>query len=122
MQLQITKKEDRYVIEAPASAKPDDDFLLEVKFKMLAERWKEEAKFFSFAHQYAKLDSYREIVEMGQPVVPLILQELEEKPSAQWCRMLEEITNENPVAASHRGIVQQMKNDWQLWAKKRKLI
>ncbi len=98
MLLQVSKTDKAYFIEAPASTRPSDEFLFEVKFRMLAASWREERKYLSFAHQYANSDSFRAIVAMGPPVVPLVLAEQKADPHPGWLRILEVISGKRHLA------------------------
>jgi hypothetical protein len=53
---------------------------LETQFHKLAKTWKEETAYLSSVTTMANHPAYQEIIKMGWPVVPLILQELQRKP------------------------------------------
>ncbi len=120
-QVQVLRKADKFIIEVPAEARTDDDFFLEIKFQFLAEKWKDQTRFFSLTRQIAKSDSYQAIIAMGKPVLPLILADLQREPN-HWFFALQTISEENPVKESHLGNIKLMTNDWLKWGKKRKLI
>jgi len=64
----------------------------------------------------AMLKPYQQIIGMGAPVVPLILEELQREPD-HWFWALEAITQENPVPKEALGKVLQMAQAWVEWGK-----
>ena len=66
--------------------------------------------------QMAMLTPYQQIIGLGQPAVPLILEELQREPD-HWFWALEAITQENPVPQEARGKVRQMAQAWIAWGK-----
>jgi len=93
---------------------------LRQKFSRLAGKWKAESRFLSNTVQMAMLDSYQRIIGMGEPAVPLILEELQREPR-QWFWALQAITEEDPVPAESRGNVQAMAKAWLDWGHARGL-
>lgn len=93
---------------------------LKEHFQILAETLREECAHFSSMHAVAQHPAYRQIVGMGRRAIPLILKELEQRPS-HWFWALNEITRENPVLPEHRGVVAEMAQDWLAWAKEQGL-
>ena len=93
---------------------------LRQKFERLAATWKTESRFLSNTVQMAMLDSYQRIIGMGEPVVPLILEELERDPR-QWFWALQAITEEDAVPAESRGKVREMAKAWIDWGNSRGL-
>jgi len=69
----------------------------------------------------ALLKPYQEIIGMGKPAVPLILEELQNEPD-QWFWALEAITSENPVPPEAAGQVRLMAEAWINWGKQHGLI
>jgi hypothetical protein len=69
----------------------------------------------------AMLRPYQQIIGMGLPAVPLILDELQRAPD-QWFWALEAITAENPVPPEAAGKVRLMAQAWIEWGKQRGLI
>ncbi len=86
-------------------------------FKDLAKIIDEECAFLSTMHEIAAHPAYREIVRMGYHALPLILRDLEKRPS-HWFWALNEITLENPVLPEHRGNITAMAQDWLEWGKR----
>jgi hypothetical protein len=91
------------------------------QFRKLAAEWKEKSRYLSNTAQMAMLKPYQQIIGMGMPVVPLILEELQREPN-QWFWALEAITQENPVAPEDEGRVRKMAEAWIEWGKKHGLI
>jgi hypothetical protein len=86
------------------------------RFQRLAAEWKEQARYLSNTAQMALLKPYQQIIGMGLPIVPLILEELQRKPG-QWFWALEAITGENPVPPEAAGKVRLMAQAWVEWGK-----
>src|SRR5438128_12663995 len=86
------------------------------KFRRLAAKWKAESRFLSNTVQMAMLDSYQRIIGMGEPVVPLILDELEREPN-QWFWALHAITEQDPVPPEANGKPHEMAQAWLEWGR-----
>jgi hypothetical protein len=103
----------------PTSRPPRPD--TRERFQRLAREWKEQSRHLSNTAQMAMLKPYQRIIGMGEPAVPLILEELQRQPD-QWFWALEAITEENPVPAEDAGKVQRMAQAWIDWGKQRGLL
>jgi hypothetical protein len=90
------------------------------RFRRLAAEWKEKSRYLSNTAQMAMLKPYQQIIGMGKPAVPLILEELRREPD-QWFWALEAITGENPVPAEAAGKVSLMARAWVEWGAQRGL-
>ena len=78
---------------------------LKDRFKELVDIWYEETAHMSDCIKMTQHKAYKEIIAMGWPVVPLILNELEEGP-AHWGPALKDITGERvSIAAKDLGRV-----------------
>ena len=77
----------------------------------LAEVWHRETGGLSSPTEIAQHWAYREIIEMGEDVVPLILGDLRDR-GGQWYTALREITGANPVPADARGNARRVKEAW----------
>jgi hypothetical protein len=60
--------------------------------------------------------AFREIISMGEAVVPLMLRDLEQGPHF-WVWALPEITGAHPVPESDRGNIAKMSEAWVRWGK-----
>ncbi|WP_414513389.1 hypothetical protein [Nostoc sp. PCC 9305] len=89
---------------------------IETTFSELAEQWRRETGMLSVASKISMHPAYQRIIGMGQPVVPLIMRELEREPD-HWFWALSAITGANPVKAEQRGRLQQMAVAWIEWGK-----
>ena len=84
------------------------------RFERLAAQWREESQFLSNSAQMAILKSYQQIIGIGQPAVPLLLEELRREPD-QWFWALEAITSHDPVPPADRGHLERMAAAWLAW-------
>jgi hypothetical protein len=93
-----------------------DKVELEAEFKKFAEKWRLETGMLSLVTQKSMHPAYQRIIGMGQPVIPLILRDLEQKPD-HWFWALRAITGDNPVKPEQRGRMKQMAQAWIQWGK-----
>lgn len=94
------------------------DDMLERRFRLLADRWREKTPFASTVLEIATHPAYQQIVGMGPPVVPLILSRLGAEPD-HWFWALKAITGEDPVPESARGDLGKMTAAWLKWGRSR---
>ena len=85
-------------------------------FKVLSDTWKRETAHLSRAEKIIANPSYRRIIDMGEPAVPLILQELEREPD-YWFWALLDITHCDPISPNIYGDVKAMSRAWINWGK-----
>jgi len=69
---------------------------LQRAFSEQVERWKAETRHWSSVTKMIAHPSYLRIIGLNEPVVPLLIRELDERPD-HWFAALEAITGENPV-------------------------
>jgi hypothetical protein len=91
------------------------------RFHRLAAEWKLQSRFLSNSAQMAMLKPYQQIIGMGPPVVPLILDELRREPD-QWFWALESITEQDPVPPEARGKVLLMAQAWVQWGEQEGIL
>ncbi len=91
------------------------------EFQALVARWESESMFLSSYDQLVSRPSYREIVALGQNVVPLLLREVSICPS-QLVLALHEITGQDPVPRASRGKIKEVAQAWVEWGKANGLI
>ena len=84
------------------------------RFLELADQWENETVFLSRTDLAAKHPAHQEIINMGEPIVPLILQRMKSQ-GGHWFHALHEITNANPVQPADRGNVPAMQEAWLKW-------
>ncbi|MFM9264640.1 hypothetical protein [Tychonema sp. BBK16] len=89
---------------------------LEAEFNSLVEEWRDQTRMLSLVTQKSMNPAYQRIIGMGQPIVPLIFRDLEQKPD-HWFWALRAITGENPVKPEQRGRIKQMAQAWIQWGK-----
>jgi hypothetical protein len=89
---------------------------LEAKFQRLASRWQAETAYVSSSSELVAHPAFQEIVDLGSPVVPLLLRELE-KRSGHWYRALRRVTGVDPVPPSDRGNFEKAAQAWLRWGK-----
>jgi hypothetical protein len=87
---------------------------LKARFTQFAKQWKSESRHIANADQMAMFQSYKNIISMGDPVIPLILEELRREPD-HWFWALEAITLENPVPEEAMGNIEAMARAWIQW-------
>jgi hypothetical protein len=89
---------------------------VEQKFQQLVSNWKTSSAVSSSLTQMFAEPSYRELIALGEPAVPLLLAELEREPD-WWFAALKAITAADPVAPDHRGKLVEMTRAWLDWGK-----
>src|SRR5216117_3328493 len=94
---------------------------LETTFHELADTWRRETGHVSSVEQLAMHPAYQRIIGLGQPAIPLILNELRTRPN-HWFWALRAITGDDPVPPEHAGSLKLMAQDWLNWGTKRGYI
>ena len=89
---------------------------LEATFAELVQAWHKEADYYSFVDQRVSHWAYRKIIELGEPVLPLILRELEAS-GGDWRHALEILTGANPLKNEMWGESGAVKKAWLEWAR-----
>ena len=85
-------------------------------FKRLADEWEAETALLSRSDQAADHPAHHAIIDMGEPVVPLILARMQAQ-GGHWFHALHAITGANPVKPAERGNIKAMQDAWQEWGK-----
>ena len=98
---------------------PKDE--LRQRFRLLADRWREETEFHSAISALYMHPAYQEIIGMGPAVLPLLLEDLATTRS-DWFWALRAISQENPVPAEDRGKINRMTDRWLTWGHERGLL
>lgn len=93
---------------------------IETQFLDLAQQWKAAVALLSSTSAMIAHPAYRAIINLGPPVVPLLLRELEQGP-VHWFEALHAITGEDPVPPEDWGKVQAMADAWVRWGRTRRL-
>lgn len=95
---------------------PLSDVEVERRFTALAREWKAGRGVTSSSRAMAKHPAYEAIIELGPPVVPFVLRELEREPD-HWFIALRLLNGADPIALENRGNVSQMAAAWVAWEK-----
>jgi hypothetical protein len=102
----------------PAGSSPTGDPDLERRFRELADEWQADVAPLSSTTARVQHPAYRQIVELGPAVVPLLLRELERRPN-HWFAALRALTGADPVAPADRGRLGVMAEAWIKWGRER---
>lgn len=87
------------------------------KFKADYATWLEDSMFDSLPNMMREHHSFREIIQSGERVVPLIASELRRRPSFLFLA-LEDITGEDPVPDEARGNLKATVSAWLAWLRR----
>src|SRR5437879_3385394 len=85
-------------------------------FRRLEAKWLAEVGHLSSYTALVSHPAFREIIRMGEAVVPLMLRDLEERPGL-WVWALPEITGADPVPAGEGGKIAKMSEAWLRWGR-----
>ena len=96
---------------APASPAPD-----RATFAQLADQWERERPRGLDLHFTIEHPAYQQIIAMGPPAVPWLLQRLAERPD-HWFVALHRITGASPTPPESRGRIREMTAAWQEWGR-----
>ena len=91
--------------------------LPKTRFQELARKWKEDTWYMSSITDMAEHPAYREIIGMGEPAIPFLLNELQ-RDLDHWFFALREIAGVNPVPLEDAGYVDKMRDAWLSWGRK----
>ena len=89
-------------------------------FENLLVKWYEERGCNSSLSDIVSCPAYKQIIEMGEPVLPLIFSQIasEEDDPDHWSAALEQITGQDPVPIDAHGDTVKMAAAWLEWEKK----
>lgn len=93
-----------------------DAGMLRQQFRQLAAQWKTETAGQSSPRILAGHPAYRQIIELGPPVLPLILRDLAEN-GGWWYPALRTLTGANPVPVAAKGHPPQNDAAWLDWGR-----
>jgi hypothetical protein len=91
------------------------------QFQRLIQQWKSESRDSANTDELAVFRCYQRIITLGEPAIPLILEELRREPE-HWFWALEAITLENPVPEEAMGNNEAMAQAWLQWGFRRGYI
>jgi hypothetical protein len=89
---------------------------MEKRFRGLEAIWTAETGYLSSYTDIVEHPAFREIIRLGEAVVPLMLRDLEERPRL-WVWALPEITGANPVPPEEAGNIANMSAAWLRWGR-----
>lgn len=92
------------------------------KFEKLKNQWKEETSDFSRIRYIIAHPAYEEIIEMGEEVLPFILEDFCCENPANWFFALQKISKECPVHKTDWGDIPKMTAAWLKWGEKKGLL
>jgi hypothetical protein len=87
---------------------------LKAQFRVLADQWKRETGHLSRMSHRAEHPAYRQIIAMGEAVIPILLEDLNQTHD-HWFLALMELTGQNPVKQADAGFVDRMADAWIRW-------
>ena len=94
----------------------DRQALLAESFHALAAEWRQATSIDSSLMHAVQHPAYRAIVQLGEDVVPVLLQALRRHPES-WFLALREITGIDPVKPEHRGNMRAIADAWLDWGR-----
>ena len=86
-------------------------------FEQLADEWERERPRGVDIEQMTSHPAYQQIIDMGMPAVPWLLQRLEQRPG-HWFAALNRITGEHPVPMESLGRFKEMTAAWLEWGRR----
>jgi hypothetical protein len=89
------------------------------KFRQFARRWRDETAFISSVQEMVTNYWYQRIVGLGRPALPLILDEMRNRPD-HWFWALRAISGEDPVRPG--ADFDEALGEWQAWGKRKGLL
>ena len=87
------------------------------RFQELADRWQEETFFLSNSARINAHPALQEIISMGRPVVPLILERMRSQ-GGHWFGALRQLAGASPVPLESRGRIKEMTQGWLDWGER----
>ena len=87
------------------------------RFNELADRWEIETVLLSNSERKNAHPAHQEIVSMGPPMVPLILERMRSQ-GGHWFAALQQITGARPVPPESRGRIKEMTQAWLDWGER----
>ena len=87
------------------------------KFEQLADEWERERPCGVDIEQMTSHPAYQQIIDMGTPALPWLLQRLEQRPG-HWFAALNRITGAHPVPTESLGRFKEMTAAWLEWGRR----
>jgi type I restriction enzyme M protein len=89
---------------------------LKAAFATLVDQWKRETGMLSSVSKKVQHPAYQKIIALGEPAIPLILHELEERPG-HWFAALQALTETSPLPDGERIDMRRATRVWLSWGK-----
>jgi hypothetical protein len=89
---------------------------VEERFRKLEATWTAETGYLSSYTDIVEHPAFRAIIRLGEPVVPFMLRDLDERPQL-WVWALPEITGADPVSPQEGGNIAKMTEAWLRWGR-----
>lgn len=89
---------------------------LKAEFEKLSQAWKGDRRATSLTIEIVMHPAYQQIIALGPPAIPLLLQELQREPD-YWFWALRLLAKEDPVPARSRGNMREMRDAWLQWGR-----
>ncbi len=103
-------------VQNPLRTPPSET--IEQRFRRLEAQWKADTEFLSDAGKIILHPAFQAIIALGPDVVPIMLRDLESRPSL-WVWALPEITGAHPVAPTDGGNIRKMTDAWLKWGREK---
>ena len=87
------------------------------RFRELADQWERDTVLLSSSTQATRHPAYQEVLRMGQPAIPLILQRMQTH-SGHWLLALHDIADADPVDPADYGKIDAMMAAWLEWGER----
>jgi hypothetical protein len=85
-------------------------------FQKLAQEWRASRGPATTVRTMTQHPAYKAIIGLGEPVVPLLLGELDREPD-HWFAALRAITGANPARPEDQGDLEKMAESWIEWGR-----
>jgi hypothetical protein len=103
-------------VQNPPRIPPSES--IEQRVRKLEAQWKADTEFLSDPGKIISHPAFKAIVALGDEVVPIMLRDLEGRPSL-WVWALPDITGANPVSPADGGNIRKMSDAWLKWGREK---
>jgi hypothetical protein len=103
----------------PTASGPPEN--VEATFRALVKQWKKDTEVVSSIARMTKHPAYRQIIDMGEVVIPFLLAEFEREPDF-WFAALQQLTGVDPVPKENAGKINKMATAWLDWGREKGLV
>src|SRR3989344_2291039 len=88
------------------------------EFEKLARKWEKETAVASNPRIIYSNPNCKKLIEMGESIMSLVLEDYQNLGRFDWCYVLAEISGEDPVPRHHSGCYNLIRDDWLRWGHK----